>query len=1249
MNARLFRLSLFILATPAVAAAAAATPGQIEFFESNIRPLLAQECYECHSVATKQKGGLVLDSRPGWQAGGDSGDAIKPGDPAGSLLIQTLKHEHEDLKMPKNGAKFDDRTIADFEQWVRDGAADPRDTPPTKEQVAKETDWSAVLERRRQWWAFQPLQPAKLGSIDAYLDAELARQQLPKAPAADPHTLQRRTSFVLAGLPPKASDAALPHEAYVDVLLASPAFGEKWARHFLDWVRYAESYGSEGDPAIPYAWRYRDYVIRAFNDDIPWPQMVKESIAGDLLPNPRLKNGLNESAIGIGQLRMVLHGFSPVDSLDEMVTFTDNQIDTVTKAFQALTVSCARCHNHKFDAISQADFYALYGIFTSTHPAVLDVNAPGTGKTQRAELARLKTQIKQAVAEHWLKTAKGNVADRACSPSPGLDKYEWFTQGSVSRASAGEFTVALEGDRILSQILPAGYFSHLLTTKDRAVLFSKRFKCEGGTLWFRVAGNGGVKAKYVVQNYPRTGTIHKAVELKEPRNEKLSWQSIDLNFWKGDEIFLQIITSADMPAEFNKDARSWFGLTDVVITDGSRDEPPAKEERIVFSLPEAIQAWRDGTLTSAHAEALNQLLQEGKLANRLADIPAAAVLAKRYREVEAALPAPTRAPGVIEADAKDAALFVRGDHKQPGEIVPRRFLDALDPAPFNTASSGRLQLAEHMADMRHNPLTARVIVNRLWHHVFGRGIVATTDNFGKLGDLPTHPELLDFLAQRFIESGGSIKAMLKLMVTSEAFQRSAQASDLAMQQDPENKLLSHWSIRRLEAEAIRDSILALSGRLTDELYGEPDGSSQPRRSIYVKVVRNSLDPFLTTFDAPVPFSSRGRRDMTNVPAQSLALMNDKRVIAWSEDWAQRVLRGSQQADEMRVRAMFREAYNREASDEEVRQSLAYLGALEQESEKQGRQLTLQEQQLAGLNRQISAILEPARQRLQTERRLPEAPAHAPEPFAEWTFDKDAEDSKGRMHLELTDAAHIENGALVLDGRSMARSGPLPASLTAKTLEAWVMLDNLVQRGGGVVTLQEKDGGLFDSIVFAEKTPQHWVAGSNFFQRSELFEGPPEAEAALRPVHVAVVYQADGTITGYRDGKPYGRTYRKAPAAVFEAAKSQVLLGCRHGAPAGNKGLSGRIYRARLYDRALTAGEIAQTCRVEASTITEADILSSLPAAQRSTAASLQSQRDDLSRALAAARESASSADARLQAWTSLAQSLINLKEFIYLQ
>lgn len=1244
-----------------LATLSAQTPEQIEFFESRIRPVLAQECYSCHSNATKSEGNLKLDSRPGWQAGGDYGDAIIPGDANSSLLLQAIKHEHEELKMPKQGAKLDQQTIVDFEKWIRDGAADPRSAPPSKEQFANETSWSATLKRRAQWWALKPLDVPSVknstphdvaGEIDRLLEAEIAGQGLQLADHADEHTLRRRLCYTLTGLSPSGIDGAIEadYESLVDLLLASPHYGEKWARHFMDWVRYAESYGSEGDPAIPYAWRYRDYLIRAFNNDVPWPQMIREAVAGDLLPNPRIENGLNESAIGIGQLRMVLHGFSPVDSLDEMVTFTDNQIDTVTKAFQAFTVSCARCHNHKFDAISQTDFYALYGIFTSTHPAVIDANMPGAGDEIRIELEKIKVEIKQALIKAWLallpvdskSTASSNAAE---SSTPAT--RESFAFRGIQRTQPGEFSIHTQTLRVH----PGGYLSNSHSQKDRAVVFTDRFACEGGTLWFRLAGNGGVKAKYVVQNYPRTGTIHKAIELKDEKDETLAWRKLELDFWKGDEIFLQVATAADMPAEFRADAPSWFMLADARIThDGaSPSDPPIS----TLSPRQLVEAWQHNRLTDRDAEALDKLIQSRELSLESVD-----QLIERYRAVEAKLPAPTRVPGVIEAEPNDARLFVRGDHKQPADAVPRRYLEVLDPKPFDSPLSGRLELAEGMADMQRNPLTARVMVNRVWHHVFGRGLVASVDNFGKLGDLPSHPVLLDTLAKRFIDSGGSIKQLLHAIVLTKAFRRSSHAPGLNQTVDAENKLLAHFPLRRLEAESIRDSILSLTGQLDKKLFGEPIDGNVERRSIYVKVIRNKLDPFLTTFDAPVPFSTRGKRDVTNVPAQSLTLLNDENVVRWSREWAKRVVSDEKRSDEQRIRQMFREAFSREADNDEVQQCVAYVQTTLGRIDAKQRKLVELGSKLSELRQEIDMVMLPARERLNTARSSnatkrdidpPTLDHSIAKPLAEWTFDNDASDTYGVLPLTLTGSARIENGALVLDGKSLAQSGSLPKALAAKTLEAWVMLDDLTQQGGGVVTVQGKDGGLFDSIVIGEKQAGHWLAGSNNFARSESFSGVQELDATKRPVHVAIVYQDDGLITGYRDGKPYGTAYRKAPVANFASEVSQVLLGCRHGTASGNRGLRGRIFRARLYDSALTATEIARTASVEPSIITDADVLASLSEPRRLEVVAWQAQRDALAAQIEAPQNGSNQDEPELQAWTSLAHTLINLKEFIYLR
>ncbi|MEN3942636.1 DUF1553 domain-containing protein [Prosthecobacter sp. SYSU 5D2] len=1253
--------------------AVAATPEQVEFFESRIRPVLAQECYECHSEAGKQKGGLLLDSRPGWQAGGDSGAAITPGNLTASLLLASIRHEHEDLKMPKNGAKLDDSVIADFEKWIAEGAYDPRDSAPSAEQLAKETDWSAVLERRKQWWCFQPVKAGNLtgretaqevaSEIDRQWLAKLAEEGLPAAGPADAATLIRRATFILTGLPPtpEAVEAFVAefgrkdgvYESLLDRLLASPAYGERWARHWLDWVRYAESHGSEGDTRIPYAWKYRDYVIRSFNEDVPYPQRVREAIAGDLLSRPRIKNGLNESALGIGQLRMVLHGFSPTDSLDELVTFTDNQIDTVTKAFQALTVSCARCHNHKFDAISQADFYSLYGIFTSTKPAIVDVSAPGTGDAEREELTRLKAQIKHVMADVWSKAVEKMPAKpmpEAGTMPPAakiwdLQKEPWFTDGNGIKqgvTKAGEFSVALEGQGIIARIHPSGYFSDLISTKDRAVIISPRFRNEGGTLWMRTSGAGGAVARYVVQNYPRTGTVHRAKELKADKDAVLGWHKLDLEYWKGDDLFLQVATVADMPVQAIEDGRSWFGITEAFITLGE-ETPPAV---LTGGDPrEAVAAWRANSMNDSQAELLGALLRQEKLPNDVAAVPAAAALLKRYREVEGKLPQPARAPGVLEADSYDAALFVRGDHKQPAELVPRRFLDGIDSTPYQTKGSGRLELAESLTD-ENNPLTSRVMVNRLWHHVFGRGLVGTTDNFGRLGEMPSHPELLDALADHFQKSGGSVKQMIKALMLTQAFRLSDQGSDLASQKDPENKWLSHWTVRRLEAEAIRDSILMLSGKLDNQMYGDPVYGKDGRRSIYVGVIRNSLEPFLSAFDMPVPSSTRGRRDVTNVPAQSLALLNDPVIMDWSSHWARRAL--SEPEEDARINLMFMQALGRPAAEKEREASRKFVESSANYARQQQDEVVAMEAKQETLQKRILQILNPVREKLSGQK--PEAyAADAPVPYAEWTFDKDGSDTLQRLPLKLEGAAKIADGSLILDGRTaLARSMPLTKSLADKTLEAWVVLDTLDQKGGGVMTVQDRRGGVFDAIVYAERSPQAWLSGSNNHKRTEEFGGPPDDEADKRPVHVAITYQGN-KVTGYRDGVRYGESYASKEVSEFSAGDAEVLLGCRHGNPSGNRMLRGRILRARLYDRALSEKEISLSRHLESTLVTERDVMNALSEAQLAELEQCKTELHQVIGSLNRLTENAERVDPGTSGWESLALSIINLKEFVYLR
>ncbi|MSU24902.1 MAG: DUF1553 domain-containing protein [Opitutus sp.] len=1021
-----YLLTCALLPAVATAGRAALAPADLDFFESRIRPVLAQDCYECHRTGGKMKAGLALDHRAALLQGGDSGPAIIPGDTKNSLLLQAIRHEQDDLEMPKAGAKLDAAVIADFERWIARGAPDPRDAPPTDAQVAADTAWPAVMQRRKTWWSFQPIgkttPPAGAAAhpVDRFLAAPRTAAGLPTAPRADARTLLRRASFALTGLPPAPADleslaadgASAAFAQHVDALLASPRFGERWARHWMDWVRYADSHGSEGDPAIPNAWRYRDYLIRALNADVPYDQLVREHLAGDLLPAPRLNLalGLNESALGTANLRMVQHGFAPTDALEELVRFTDDQINTVSKAFLGLTVSCARCHDHKFDPISQRDFTSWYGIFTSTAPAMLAVDAPDPAEpARRSTLREAKAQLRSALAAAWLADAE-TLAARLATPDAGLQKniaaakapdsalHPFLLLGKNSTPSAalepwrnqadgvarhrarsfphrwdlarredlagwihqgpglsdvsppGDFAVAAEGDRVLAGIHGGGVYSHLDSTKDRGLLLSPRLPLDQKyDLWLRLSGEGGAVARYAVQHYPRDGTVYPVQKLASPVPR---WLKIPLDYWQGDLVHLELSTAADQPVLANPaTTRSWFGVSEVLLVGSGeprpfdawpfaatllaafRDGGPETVDDLAAGFATAlrgsVQAWRDGRATDGDAELLDQLLRAGLLRNQPALLPTVAPLLAVCREREAALRVPTRAPGVIETAPRNAPLFARGNHKQPGEPVPRRFLEVIDATPYRVGDSGRLALARDLV-RSDNPLAARVAVNRVWHHLFGRGLVATPDNFGRMGEPPTHPELLDFLATWFVEHRYSIKALVRFLVTTETWQLASEPPPGAMEKDPDNRLLSHAPLRRLEAEAIRDALLATAGELkVDEMFGPPVLGAVPRRSVYLRVKRNDLDPFLGAFDAPVPVGPIGRRDVTNVPAQSLTLLNSAFVRDRAEGWARRLASDPALAPpEIRLRAMYAAAFSRPPTGAEMERASAFLRSSE---------------------------------------------------------------------------------------------------------------------------------------------------------------------------------------------------------------------------------------------------------------------------------------------------------------------------------
>ena len=1319
----LARTALIFAAGSTALAATALPPEHAEFFEKKIRPVLASECYECHD-AKKQKGGLRLDYRDGWKKGGDSGDAIVPGQPAKSLLIKSIRHEDPDLKMPQKRPKLSDAAIADFEKWIALGAPDPRDEPPKADAAVP---WERLLADRKTWWSLQPIRkpepPAVKNTawsqhpVDHFLLAKMEERGLKPSADADPRVIIRRLTFALTGLPPTPEEVSAFVAAATrdlksaiadatDRLLASPRFGERWARHWMDLVRYAETHGSEGDPEIPEAWRYRDYLIRAINSDVPVDQLIREHIAGDLLPNPRMNRDeqFNESILGTAHLRFVEHGFQPVDTRDEQVKVTDSQIDVAMKAFQGLTVSCARCHDHKFDAISQRDYYALAGIFESSRPAMVTIDPPELLAKNKPELAALKEKIRAAISEawkdepkriaarllaenepdpravaaaekvtvlekqiaaldqiargrlsekqskqnvstaprpvarwsfngdasdslgalngellggakiengrlvlngtdacfrsaplahdlrektleawvslatldqrgggvitvedtkgsvfdsvvfaekeaqHWVagsnnfkrsqnsggpdETAKpgefvhvaatyradGTVAifrngelygqswksatespitfaagaahillgkrhtpggkaflageieearlyDRALSPDEllasfragpdanaidpaalakaftpeersrhdtltrdlaaareahnaltlGAQEKEWRSAladaehntanpfsvwstlhkrtgdemakawnelGDTTRSKAaeaapagrhwdfaksradfagcfhygtgisdvpgacGDFTVLTAGDNILSGLMPAGVATNRLTAKHNGVLTTKLFRVETDWISVKAWGGGGAQCRLIVDGYPLgTNPIFPRAQLAK---DEPGWLKLDTKYRKGSLAYLEFATTADQTRR-DKSAKeaSWFGVSEIVCHDGDgpRDQESAtatifngRAPRTAKELAEcyehaihcALVAWRDGTLDEPHRQLLDFLIRRELLPVSLARIGAVKPLIEQYRSLESEIPAARHAPGVLESIASDAALLPRGDHLKPGAPVPRAFLGVFGAPAFQTKQSGRLELALAMTAPQ-NPLTARVMVNRIWLHLFGRGIVATPDNFGRMGEKPTHPELLDFLAARCAEEDWSLKKMIRFLVTSRAFTLSADASPDARERDAANDLLTHARVQRLEAEAIRDSLLAVSGRLDDTMSGpglpNNGGDDTLRRSVYLTIRRTALNPFLEVFDAPKPFTTAGRRDATNVPAQSLTLLNDRFVIECARSWAERlVAEKSDATSEDRIRRMFATAFAREPAEREIAASRKYLEA-----------------------------------------------------------------------------------------------------------------------------------------------------------------------------------------------------------------------------------------------------------------------------------------------------------------------------------
>ncbi len=943
---------------PKPADGAPSDPSAVEFFEKTVRPLLAERCQGCHGSA-KQKGGLRLDSRAAILAGGGSGPAVVPGDAKASLLIDAVNYG-EAVQMPPK-SKLPDPEIAALKRWVEMGAPWGHDVRAAGTAKADTADFQAVIRERSRFWSFQPLRdvvpPAPPDAsgwarnpIDRFILAGLSRHGLSPAPEASRRTLMRRLSFDLTGLPPSPgeveaflADRSLDaYERLVDRLLASPHHGERWGRHWLDLVRYAETAGHEFDYEIPNAFRYRDYVIRSWNADVPYDRFLVEHLAGDLLENPRRHpvERFNESIIATGCLYLGEGTHSPVDVREEELRRVDNQIDVISKAFLGLTVACARCHDHKFDPIASRDYYALAGFLHSSRYQQAFIDPPrGVGELASCRLDvahQVPMPRRSPVGISHRTGGPPSTGDEVVFEDFNRDNYgDWQVSGDAfgQRPSREEdFRLDLTpGSARLEWVGRGQAHSGLVSNRLQGVLRSRTFTIESRYIHYLVAGRGGT-INVVVNGFekirdPIYGGLTTAVNIgDQPR-----WITQDVGMWLGQTAYIELADGALADYQ-GATTRMNDGLGYLAVDEVRVSNHPAPRGSTGGQAPQTVDL-----------EALVASLRstQPERASRLR----AAI--ERCRTIEAMIPEPRLALAAADGTGMDEHVLIRGNPRNLGELVPRRFLEVLGGGSMSTpaSGSGRLELARHLVDPKANPLTPRVMVNRLWKQHFGEGIVKSTDDLGAMGRPPTHPELLDWLASRFVAGGWSVKAIQRLIVTSSTYRMSSVPAGDAERLDPDNALWHRANVRRLEAEAIRDALLAVSGELSSPMYGPSvpvhlnafmDGRGRPahsgpldgdgRRSIYLAVRRNFLNPMFLAFDAAVPFSCMGRRNTSNVPAQALILLNDPLVVEQARLWARRIQAVTARDDRDRVERAFTLAFGRPPAPDEARDCLEFLGA-----------------------------------------------------------------------------------------------------------------------------------------------------------------------------------------------------------------------------------------------------------------------------------------------------------------------------------
>lgn len=911
-------------------ATVAPDPAQLRFFEERIRPVLVEHCYSCHSADAKSiKGGLVLDSREGLLTGGDSGPVLVTSNVAESLLLQAMKHEA--LEMPPE-RKLPDNVIADFTKWIEDGAPDPR----TGGVVHKKE--TIDINEGREFWSFRPIQkfaapPAGAGwarnEIDQFVAAAQYEVRDQIAGVASSDALIRRLTFVLTGLAPTLEeqaqfaeamksepDAAI--EATVDRLLESPRYGERWGRHWLDVARFAESTGGGRSMMLPDAWRFRDYVIDSFNKDKPFDQLIREHLAGDLLPASSDEQH-DEQVIGAGYLMLGAINYEEQDKEQLRMDVVDEQIDSMGRTFLGMTLGCCRCHDHKFDPIPTSDYYALAGIFRSTKSLT-------PGNVCGFVTKPLKVGFDKAALEEW--TAKDNELEKqikalkaaGADETPGRPEAPALKslQGVVVDDSDAQFDGEWVSSSFLQPFIGTGYRHSGSPRLGISATYEAMLPEDG---------------EYVVRmviNHAESRSDKVPVVISHADGESVSYANLQLKP-RGDGVFAELGRYRFEKSQMAK-----------VVVKASEASPGYVIVDAIQFLPVAMMPSGDAAVAKSGKKESREAVEQRKAELQRLE-KERKELAKQKPEIPIAMCVED------EATTEDWHVHVRGEIRNLGPKVPRGFITVATPAEQPVAitseslksTSGRKELADWVASPQ-NPLTARVYVNRVWANVLGEGLVRTPDNFGETGERPTHPELLDYLAVTFMEDGWSTKKLIRRICLSRTFRMSAIGAPEQLKSDPDNRLLTRAFRRRLDAESLRDSLMQISGMLDFSVASgrtiaklstydnEYRHAAYPLRvrSVYVPSFRNTMLDLFEIFDGANPNLVTGKRTRSTRPAQALYMLNSPFVMEQAKLAAENFLKSpdySADNTEDNVRAAWRKCLSRDPSGDELQATLNVVG------------------------------------------------------------------------------------------------------------------------------------------------------------------------------------------------------------------------------------------------------------------------------------------------------------------------------------